>query len=54
LACCEVPLVVILTCIFRIPAFTITLVRGMYEWGDTGEGWERGDVVVWSDFRRVG
>ena len=25
----------------------------MYEWGNTREGWEGGDGVVWSDFRRV-
>jgi hypothetical protein len=31
----------------------ITRARGMYEWGNTREGWEGGDGVVWSDFRRV-
>jgi len=51
----QLPLVVILTCISGIPALTITLVaRGVYEWDDTGEGWERGDVAVWSDFHHVG
>ena len=31
----------------------ITCDRVMYEWGNTQEWWEGGDVVVWSVFHRV-
>jgi hypothetical protein len=40
-------------CIPKRPNLDITRARGMYEWGNTREGWEGGDGVVWSDFRRV-
>ena len=29
---------------------TITRARDVHEWGSTGEWWEGGDGVVWSDF----
>jgi len=31
----------------------ITRARDVHEWGSTGEWWEGGDGVVWSDFHRV-
>jgi hypothetical protein len=40
-------------CTPKRPNLAITRARGMYEWGNTREGWEGGDGVVWSDFRRV-
>jgi len=40
-------------CARERPNLAITRARGMYEWGNTREGWEGRDGVVWSDFRRV-
>ena len=40
-------------CTPKWPNLAITRARGMHEWGNTREGWEGGDGVVWSNFRRV-
>jgi len=40
-------------CARERPNLAITRPRGMYEWGNIREGWEGGDGVVWSNFRRV-
>jgi hypothetical protein len=40
-------------CACEWPVFAITRARDVHEWGSTGEGWEGGDSVVWSNFRHV-
>jgi hypothetical protein len=47
------------TCATAVPVLPsgqilpITHARGIYEWGNTREGWEGGDGVVWSNSRRA-
>ena len=40
-------------CARERPSLAITRARDVHEWGSTGEWWEGGDGVVWSDFHRV-
>ena len=40
-------------CARERPNLAITRARDVHEWGNTRKGWEGGDGVVWSDFRRV-
>ncbi len=40
-------------CARERPIFAITRARDVHKWGSSGEGWEGGDGVVWSDFFQV-
>jgi hypothetical protein len=40
-------------CARERPSLAIIRAWDVHEWGSTGEWWEGGDGVVWSDFHRV-
>jgi hypothetical protein len=41
-------------CTRERPILAITLAKDVHKWGSTGEGWEGGYGVVWTDFCDVG